>query len=68
MRIIPVHNGFVFIPIGRTTDVAILDIDVVLLIGFERDDSSLFYGSNAKEGVPATLAGPVVNDKLAINI
>jgi len=67
-NIVPVHDDLILVAIGGSTNVAELDQNVVLRVGFQVVRALLFNGSAAKEVISATLTGPVVDDEVPINV
>lgn len=63
----PIHNRFVLVAIGRTADVAILDVNFVFGVGLDIEVTTLFFRAAVKEGLASSLPRPVINNLLSID-
>ncbi len=65
---VPIHNSLILITVGRTPDVAELDVNLVFHTGLQFDDTLLFLRSRAEKGLTTTLTCPVIDCELSINV
>jgi hypothetical protein len=58
----------VLVSVGRSTNVEVLDVDFMLLATNEVVYTRLFHGASTEERVATALAGPVIDDKVAVDV
>ena len=63
-----VHENLIFITIGRSADIDKVNVDIMRNACLGLEDRFLFECASREEGFSTTLASPVVDKKLAIDI
>ena len=65
---VPVHKLLILVAVSRTAHITEFDIDLVSNTGFERDSSEFLLASAAKEFFSSSLASPVVDDEVPVDV